>query len=273
VARWFGKPVFHEINGKPADFAVTYPGLVALAPLVTWLYRRQFTRASHLFPVTDGIKDWAMSFAGHVRVSVIPNAADTRLFTPQGPVAEGHGRYVLFVGGLVAWHGIGTMLAALDHPDWPHDVRLVVAGDGVERGKLEARHLHPRLTWLGRRPQAEVPPLLRGALGALCVISDPEGRSGTGVAPLKLFEAMATGVPVIVSDLPFQADLVRDQAAGLVVPPDDPGALARAVATLVAAPDAARAMGQRGASYAVEHASWRQRAEAIGLIMAVELDG
>lgn len=273
LAQWRGMPVIHEINGKPADFAVTYPSLAALAPLVTWLYRSQFAKAAHLIAVTDGLKDWAAGFAGHQRVTVVANAADTRLFTPEGPKAEGHGRHVAFIGGLVAWHGIATMLAALDDPAWPEGVRLVVAGDGIERSKLEAMRGHPRLTWLGRVPQEALPPLLRGAVAALCVISDPDGRSATGVAPLKLFEAMAAGAPVIVSDLPFQADLVRAQQAGLVVPADDPVALARAVAALAAAPDEASAMGRRGASYAAQHASWRQRAEATAAILEVASHG
>ena len=113
---------------------------------------------------------------------------------------------------------------------------------------------------------------LRGALAALCVISDPDGRSSTGVAPLKLFEAMAAGAAVIVSDLPFQADLVRETRCGIVVPPDDPPALARAVADCAAQPAEAAAMGRRGCAYAQAQASWQHRARQTADVMNEALD-
>ena len=105
------------------------------------------------------------------------------------------------------------------------------------------------------------------AIAALCVIENPDGRSATGVAPLKLFEAMASGIPVIVSDLPFQSEVIRQQDAGLVVPVADPAALAQAVATLAAAPERAAAMGARGAAYVRNHASWRIRADETARII------
>lgn len=266
-AAWRGVPVVHEINGKPADLGVTYRWLRRFTPLLAWLYRTQFRRAAQLLPVTPGLADWARGFAGHGRVTVVSNAANTRLFTPEGPRGAVAGRYAIFVGGLVAWHGIGAMLAALDDAAWPADVRLVVVGDGAERARLQAAAGHPRLLWLGRVPYPEVPALLRGALAALCVIEDPDGRSASGVAPLKLFEAMACGVPVVVSDMPCQAELVRAAGAGLVVPPAVPAALAAAIGRLAAAPGEAAAMGARGAAHARAEASWEQRARQVDALL------
>lgn len=269
-ARWHKLPVVHEINGKPADIGVTYPALKPLGPVFAWLYRMQYRMAAHLIAVTDGLAAWASTFAGHDRVSVVSNGANTELFRPDGPRGEIEGRYMIFVGGLVAWHGIGTMLAALSEPAWPDDVRLVVVGDGIERSKLEAEANNPRLLWLGRRPYDEVPALLRGALASLCVIEDQDGRSASGVAPLKLFEAMACGVPVIASDLPFQAQIVHDNDAGMIVPSGSPSAIASAVAELIAAPERTRALGRNGADYVAREASWHQRGRQVdGILRSV----
>jgi glycosyltransferase involved in cell wall biosynthesis len=264
-------PVVHEINGKPADIGVTYPALKPFSPIFTWLYRAQYRTAAHLIAVTEGLAQWARAFAGHDRVTVVSNGANTELFTPDGPRADTAGRYVIFVGGLVAWHGIATMLAALREPAWPDDIRLVIVGDGIERDKVEAAKADPRLLWLGRQPYEAVPALLRGALAALCVIEDQDGRSASGVAPLKLFEAMACGVPVIVSELPFQAEIVRQAGAGLVVPPADPSAVAAAVRMLGEAPDKARALGSSGAIYVAREASWQQRAREVDRILASQV--
>jgi len=267
LARLRNVPVVQEINGKPADLGVTYPRLKPFAPVFAWLYRTQYQRAAHLVAVTDGLAAWARDFAGHDRVSTVSNGANTDLFSPEGARAEIQGRYVVFVGGLVAWHGIGTMLAALREPAWPADVRLVIVGDGIERGKVEAAADDPRLLWLGRRPYGDIPAVLRGALAALCVIEDQDGRSASGVAPLKLFEAMACGIPVIVSDLPFQADIVRDHQVGIVIASGSPAALAAAVASIAADPAFAGTLGSRGADYARREASWQSRARDVDAVV------
>lgn len=266
-ARWQKIPVVQEINGKPADISVTYPAFKPFAPLFAWLYRTQYRMAAHLIAVTEGLAQWARAFAGHDRISVVSNGANTKLFTPEGPRADVAGRYVIFVGGLVAWHGIGTMLTAMQDPTWPEDVRLVIVGDGIERGKVEAASSDPRLLWLGRQPYEAVPALLRGALAALCVIEDQDGRSASGVAPLKLFEAMACGVPVIASELPFQAEIVRQAQAGLVVPAETPERLAAAVQQLSENGETARSMGANGADYVVREASWQRRGNDIHQIL------
>lgn len=266
-ARWRKVPIVQEINGKPADIGVTYPALKPFSPVFAWLYRTQYRMAGHLVAVTEGLSQWARDFAGHDRVSTVSNGANTELFKPDGPRADIPGRYVIFVGGLVAWHGIGTMLAALQEPAWPADVRLVIVGDGIERGKVEAAKADPRLLWLGRQPYDAVPALLRGALAALCVIEDQDGRSASGVAPLKLFEAMACGIPVIASDLPFQAEILRDTGAGLVVPPAAPAAVAAALGVLADRPDQAAALGHHGADYVIREASWQQRGRELNRVL------
>lgn len=267
VARILGKPVIQEVNGRPTDLFVTYPRLRLLSFPLTFSYRFQFRLASHVIAVTEGLRDWVKRETGHSRVSVVPNGANTEHFSPSGPTHQIQGTYVVFVGGLVAWHGLSTMLAAVQTPTWPKNVKLLIVGDGPERGLVEAKDRPSLVEWLGKQPYANIPAILRGSSAALCVIGDPEGRSATGVAPLKLFEAMACGIPVIVSDLPFQADVVRTENAGIVIPKDNPEALAEAVTSLVRAPDQAAAMGRAGANYARHHASWLARAQAIGSII------
>lgn len=267
-----GMLVFQEVNGKPTDIGVTYPWLKPLVGLVASSYRRQLEVATHVFAVTPGLKAWAEGEARHDRITLVPNAANTNVFQPEGPRIAVPYQYVVFVGGLAAWHGISTMLAAAESPHWPSGIRLVMIGDGVERKVVAAAAARGSVVWLGRRPYREVAEHVRGAIAALCVIDDPDGRSETGVAPLKLYEALASGVPVIVSDLPYQAEIVQSHDLGLVVPMKDPHALAIAVARLVAHPAQAKDMGRRGACYARSHGSWQVRAAEIGRTMAEAID-
>jgi glycosyltransferase involved in cell wall biosynthesis len=267
LAALLGKPVVHEINGRPDDVAVTYRALQAGLPVLKLLYWIQMRLASHLFPVTEGLATWASRFAGHRRVTAIPNAANTRLFCPEGPVADLPFSYVVFVGGLVAWHGVETMLAATRDVAWPADLRLVVIGDGPERHRLSAGSAGP-ITWLGRLPYEQVPSYLRGSKAALCPIENPGDRSSSGVAPLKLYEAMGCGVPVVATALPFQSELIDSTGAGVVVPVGDPHALALAVRALVEDSERSRWHGLNGARYVANAASWSSRAEQISEILA-----
>jgi glycosyltransferase involved in cell wall biosynthesis len=256
-------PTFHEINGSYEDLFVAYPPAVRLRRLFEFLQRRQFRLASGLIPVTELLGRWAAREAPSVPLRVISNGANTSLFRPE---AARHRsglpeRYAVFFGGLTPWHGIGCMVDALEHGSWPRDLALVVIGDGPERPRLEAAaRRNPALHVLGRLPYAEMPAIVAGALAGLVPITDPGGRSSTGVAPLKLFETLACSVPAIVSDLPGQAEFVRRVACGLVFPVGDAAALAAAVAQLAADPEEARAMGARGAAVVRESESWERRA-------------
>lgn len=275
VSAWLrlvGKPVFQEINGLPDDVMTTYRWLRAVAPLLRYAWRAQMRWARHVFVVTEGLRGWAERESGHKRVSVVTNGANTRLFRPEGERAAIDAPYVCFVGGVTRWHGITTMIAATRAAAWPAGVRLVIIGDGVARAELEAAK-GERILALGRLPQHEAARYLRGALCALSITEDRTGHLGTGVAPLKLFEAMASGVPVIVSDLPYQSDLVRREQAGLVVPMADAAALAAAVAELAGDPAQARRLGANGAAYVRAHASWAARAREASDVMTEALRG
>lgn len=262
-----GVPIFQEINGLPADILVTYRWLRWIGPLIRWLYRTQMRMASHVFVVTEGLRGWALAEAGHDRVSVVTNGADVDLFTPEGTRPAEPERFIAFVGGLTAWHGIATMIAATKEPAWPEGVMLVILGDGVERDRLKDAAAHPRVRWLGRRPPAEVARYLRGAIAGLSITEDSAGHLNTGVAPLKLFEAMASGVAVIVTNLPFQGDVVREHETGIVIPMASPADLARAAATLAGDADLASRKGRNGRNYVVRYASWQSRAEEISVVL------
>lgn len=262
-ARWNGRPVFHEVNGQFRDAAITHrwarPLIWGIGALQIWQYRR----AAGLFPVTEELARWLASLASRTPIKTIPNAADTDLFTP-GPPRTDECR-IIFFGNMAAWHGLDTIVAATQSPIWPEKARLIFIGDGPDghKAKQAAAQNNPRIQFLGRLPQTDIAAHLRGARASLVTITDPQGRSRTGVFPLKLFESMAAGVAVIATDLPGQAELVRQEACGLVIPMNDAQALARAVRQLTENPALAEDMGARGRAAAVRDHSWTARAKHI----------
>ncbi|MCB8819095.1 glycosyltransferase family 4 protein [Microvirga rosea] len=261
AAKLLGKPTIQEINGVYAEAFVTHPRFRRLKGILSTLQRWQYRWASALIAVTPELVAWGSSEAGHARAHHVGNGANTKVFTPHGPRAQRDRPYAFFFGGMTRWHGVEVMLQAARSPAWPKGVDLLMAGPVVDESLRSAlRDALPPVTWLDRVPQPELPALIRGSVAALVPSVDPSGITVHGITPLKLFEMLACGRPVVVSDFRGMADLVRSGACGLVVPSGDPEALAGAVARLAADASEAQAMGEAGARLIAASHSWDVRA-------------
>jgi glycosyltransferase involved in cell wall biosynthesis len=162
---------------------------------------------------------------------------------PPGPV-------LLHVGRLCDVKGQRELIAALRLLS-RDDVTLLLAGEDLEsagayRDSLvrQADGLGDRVRFLGRRD--DVPALL-AATDVLVLPSWIEGL------PLVVLEAMATGIPVVATSVGGTPEAVVDGETGLMVPPRDVNALARAIDELLADPEMARGMGQAGWMRARDH--------------------
>jgi glycosyltransferase involved in cell wall biosynthesis len=136
------------------------------------------------------------------------------------------------------------------------DVSSVIIGDGPERARLMA--LSDRIEPTGRihfaGQQGDVRPWL-AAMDVFALSSDWEGMSNA------LLEAMAAGLPIVATAVGGTPDVVVDGVTGLLVPPRDSSALAKAIATLVRDPDLRRRMGQAGRERVLQHFSVERMVE------------
>jgi len=113
------------------DVSITHSWLSPAMGLVRFLYRFQYRRASALVAVTTGLADWARSEAPGASTFVIPNGANCEIFFPERqPIRATKQDYALFYGSPTRWHGIETMIAAVDNDPWPAGLDLVIVGDG-----------------------------------------------------------------------------------------------------------------------------------------------
>jgi hypothetical protein len=186
-----------------------------------------------------------------VVVRNFPTAEEVERFAGGGPHAE-RTPNVVYLGGLTEIRGAREMAAAIDRVRHP-GTRLVLAGPGateVAGDRIDARG------WLPREGVAEV--LLEARVGLLVLHPVPAHLESL---PIKLFEYMAAGIPVVASDFPSWRELVGD--AGLLVDPYDVGAIATAIDALLEDPEAAQAMGARGREAVREHYGWEAEAERL----------
>ncbi len=263
IAKLFGIPVIHEINGPYEDVFVTYPALNRFRFLLIPMQRWQYRCASGLIAVTEELVKWSNEQGKREDCAFISNGANTNMFVPDLPCPKDlPDDYVLFFGGLTRWHGVPVMMDATQDPCWPEHVKLLVIGEGQESSFVEEVAANDdKVIVKGRLPYNEIPPYVSNALPGVIMISDPDNRSATGVFPLKLFETLSGGIPAIVSDLPGQADFVNEYDCGIVVPMDDSAALAKAVAFCSSNPPQRESMGSNGRKVVLAEHSWLKRSE------------
>ncbi len=187
-----------------------------LRPLTRWVAARIDIRCA----VSEDSRQMAeLHLGGHYEV--LFNGIEIERYAAAEPF-KADGPTVLFCGRHEPRKGLEVLLESL--ADLPSDVRLWIASDGPDTERLKARFAgEPRVEWLGRLTEAEKASRLRGA----SVFCAPSLRGESfGVV---LLEAMAAGTPIVASDLPGYRHVVRDGHDGVLVPPDDPRALAQAI--------------------------------------------
>jgi glycosyltransferase involved in cell wall biosynthesis len=207
------------------------------------------------------------------RLHVIPNGADLPAATPR-PL-DAPDRYLLYFGALQPWQGLDTALRALARLSDLDDLHLVVCASVHRRKakpyrKLAARlEVADRVHWRFALPEHELAPWREHALASLAPLRDCARNVAQGCAPLKVLESMASGVPVLASDLPVVRELMDDGRQGLLVPPDRPGELARAVRALLDFPERSAAMGAAGRARVEERFTWSAALAALDDLYAV----
>lgn len=174
-----------------------------------------------------------MSVAKRAALTVVaddhvpPLTARKRLVLPNMPVRSmlpdpcdpGPEPRALYVGDVRQSRGVFAMLEALRlAPDWRLDIVGPVAP--ADQGRLDEELASPelagRVTLHGRRPPTQSWAYARGAWCGLMLLSDTPAF--IAAIPSKLDEYLACGLPVVSTDLPRQAAIIRDSVAGAVVP-------------------------------------------------------
>ena len=195
-----------------------------------WRRRRVLRRLAGALAASDGAARLVRRDAPNLPVGIVPPQGAP---VPATPVHTPHEHVVIgFVGRLVPHRGLDTLLQALaQHRDAPW--RLIVAGDGPERERLERLasdlRLPARVRWVGALPPERIAELWPD-LDLLIVPSRPTAtwNEPTGVT---LLEAMAHEVSVIGSRAGVLPELIG--TAGLVTPPNDAAALSAAIGQML----------------------------------------
>ncbi len=224
------------------------------------LERFVYARADRISVISQGFVDNLVGKGvERVKLEMIPNWVDTERFksVPDHSVRASLGAakgetLVLYTGNMGAKQGLDTVIDAAAELG-SESVVLTLVGDGSNRAALQARVAQLNATNIRFLPlQADLPATLAAA--DILVLAQ-RGPVVDSVAPSKLLSYMAAGKPVVasVNEMSEAGRMIRRAQCGILVPPEQPRALAAALRDLSRRPDKYHDLGQAGRRHVAEH--------------------
>jgi glycosyltransferase involved in cell wall biosynthesis len=261
-----GKKVVYDVH---EDLPLT----VSYKPYVPKWLRRPLSRALAIMEwfavrwfsgLIAASPEIAARFASHSNVCVVQNYPLREEF-PEESEASGSGDYVVYVGlRITRARGAEEMVRAMELLPSTAAIRLRLAGTIEPEDLLRQLDAMPgwRATeYLGSLGRAGVSELIRNAIAGLVVLH-PEPNY-VNSHPVKLFEYMCAGIPVIASDFPVFRGIIEQAQCGILVDPFSPQQLADAIEFLCTHPEEARAMGARGRLAVSSRYNWQHEERAL----------
>jgi len=242
--------------------------------------------SDRIIAVTPGIKsnlEKVFCIPGE-KIIVVSNGANTSLFKPLDQRAcrkelnlDPEICYICFVGNLAPWQGIEYLVKAAPSliSRFP-ECRFLIVGDGVMKNELLklSRELgvEDKFIFTGVVPYDRVPIYINAS--DVCAAPFIFARNAKiGLSPLKLYEYMACGKPVVASNISGVSDALEASKGGIPVLPENPDALSEAILKLLENPDLRIKLGLKGLSYVTENYSWYSVAKQVDRVCKSGLQG
>ncbi len=238
-------------------------------PERTFLFKRALARAQKIIVISGGLKTRLVELGvpAH-KIAVSPDAVDLSEFA-SAPSREAvwkavgvdpHKKIVLYTGHFYGWKGAETLAETARL--LPPDVSIVLMG-GVdsELAEFKASYASERVHIIGFQPREKIAGFLMAADVLVLPNSAKPKISSHYTSPLKLFQYMASGVPIVASDLPSIREILSDSTAFWFTP-DDVNSLAECIQRVLSNQEEARAKAARAKELAKKY-TWDARAHAI----------
>jgi glycosyltransferase involved in cell wall biosynthesis len=267
LCRRKNKPLILELNAPLCDQQQGYEKF-PLIQTARQLESHIICRANAIVALTDWLANWAVGLgADRNRIHVFPDAVSNRLFGGQidrisvrQKLAIENNQVIGFMGSFHHWHDVSGLIDAFAQLHSSKDsLRLLLVGGGQDRKAMEQRcrvlGLSNAVRFTGKVPHDEIPKYL-AAMDVAVVPYRP--IENFFFSPMKLFECMAVGCPVVAADLGQISQIIDHRHTGWLYTPGDNKQLATGIATLLADHDLAAQIGSAARNYVLRHFTWEK---------------
>ncbi len=272
AASRLGIPSLLEVNSPIVD----YPGspkalldaLLLVRPLRRWRERLVRTAAALVAPIPEIVPEFA-----RCRTTILTWGANVEAFRPErrhdsfrrGLGVEAGQRIVVFSGSFRPWHGVHVFEQAARRLRARDDLFFLLVGgpdtsaDASYRGRRLGRVSYERMPEVLAAADIAVAPYDTSRL--------PELRLGFFWSPLKIFEAMAAGLPVVTIPRPPLTEIVRDGQEALFFREGDAASLAQTLERLADEPGLAERLGRSARERVTQRYSWARHCEQLEAVL------
>jgi len=265
-----GLPLVLEVNAPLRTEALRYRNL-SDDPLAARIEGAQLKAAHAIAAVSEPLGEYVSGRgAGNGQIHVLPNGVDPIHFHPAVRGEAARDRYGLnnrvvvgFVGRPRPWHDLEALCAAfaqLHATDHRYHLLLVGEMEPDLPARLEGQGLRGAVSMTGPVPHSVIPQYI----AAMDVAVSPHPPlADFYYSPLKLFEYMACGVPVVAANIGQPSHIIHHGETGYLYPPGDTAALADCIRALVDHPKRAHRIAWQGAVYVLQNHTWDGNARAV----------
>ncbi len=255
-------PVF-EVNSFPSiELPVRFPDLgidtiEKLKTLEVYCLQKAEKIITPSYTICENISKRGVA---EQKIVVLPNGANVPANVVKNPKLPTN--YLVYVGALQPWQGVDTLFRAMRYlPDIP-ELKLVVCSSHPEnrakpfRKFAEKLGIQDQVIWRYQLEKEELQGVIQHALLSVAPLRECSRNINQGCSPLKIFESMACGVPVVASDLPVVREIISHNENGVLVRADRPAELARAIRILLEYPDFRKRLGENAKQTIEEKFTW-----------------
>lgn len=272
VSEYFRIPYFVEVNGLITDEMNMVGASKLRIDLTKFSEKLGYEHAMKIIAVTPGVKKGIIKLYNvpEEKIEVIGNGANIDIFRPMNKEKvkdelklNQDVSYVCFEGNLVPWQGIEYLIqAATFIISSCSNIYFLIVGDGSMKNiwisQAQELRVSNKFIFTGSVPYEKVPLYINAS--DVCVAPFIKKRNmKIGLSALKIFEYLACEKPVVSSRIP-NLEFIEEQNAGILVSPEDPEDLAKAIIRLAKDEKLRGEMGKNGRKYVIKNHSW----EAIG---------
>ena len=234
------------------------------------VFRSVFRKSDHVITLTMETKNRLLTYGvNSEKIFVAPDGVDIKKFDI--PISQIEARkklklsenkkIILYTGHLYKWKGVDTLAEASKRLKDGTTVIFVGGTDEDIQKFKEKYHTYKNITIIGHRPHDEIPIWLKAADLVVLPNTANEDISAFYTSPLKLFEYMASGVPIIASRLPSLQEVLSDSNA-FFFSPDDTESLVDSIEGVFKNPDSAMIKAKQ-AFKNVKNYDWKKRVQNI----------